>query len=184
VGLAAFDAVRTAGLLNGTTPSVEQVEAVLTRPLRIGGRTVRYRFARRRSGYLVSAIDTLAHEPIDQSSHRRFRDALTGIRGVGMKTASWVTRNWLDSDDVAVLDVHLLRAGCIMRLFPPDARVDRDYSTLEDLFIRFARAIGVRASRLDALIWRQMRSSGNLAVRAAARALKQLSASYMLSVAA
>lgn len=184
IGLAAFESVRRAGLLVSAPASAADVEAVLARPLLICGRTVRYRFARQRAIYLASALSRLSRNSIDSSSHRRFRDELTSIHGIGLKTASWITRNWLDSDEVAVLDVHVLRAGCIMGLFPHSARIDRDYLELEDAYISFARAISVRASRLDALIWRQMRFAGILGIRAAARALKRSTESDMLPAAA
>jgi thermostable 8-oxoguanine DNA glycosylase len=85
------------------------------------------------------------------------------FRGIGPKTASWIVRNWYDSDDVAILDVHIVRAGQIAGVFPRTAALPRDYYVLEDLFLRFARAIEVRPSALDAKMWSQMRQAGKLA---------------------
>ena len=79
------------------------------------------------------------------------------LPGIGPKTASWIVRNWLGSDDVAILDVHVLRAGILMGLFPEDCRLPKDYEVLEKKFLDFARAIQVRASLLDAIMWRDMR---------------------------
>jgi thermostable 8-oxoguanine DNA glycosylase len=171
-GLAAFDAVRRAGLLDGGSVSAKQVEAVLTQPLLIRGRSVRYRFARMRSAYVAGALAALSRGEVAQTSHRDFRDGLTRIRGIGPKSASWITRNWLYSDQVAVLDVHVFRAGLIMGLFTRRLRIERDYAALERRFLDLAAAIQVRASRLDALIWRQMRSAGPIGIRATDKALK------------
>ena len=183
-GLAAFQAVRNAGLLDGDLPSEADILSVLSRPLVVRGRIVHYRFARRRSRYLSAAVSALRKTEIADDSHAKFRDDLTRIDGIGLKTASWITRNWLDSDAVAVLDIHVLRAGCIMGIFPAGADVRRDYKILESAFLNFAGAISVRASRLDALIWRQMKSAGQIGLRAAARALQRSTASNTLMQAA
>ena len=66
-------------------------------------------------------------------------------------------RNWLDSDAVAILDIHVVRAGRFCRLFNEQDRVERSYRPMERRFLEFARALGVRASLLDILIWDQMR---------------------------
>jgi thermostable 8-oxoguanine DNA glycosylase len=170
IGLAAFEAVRAAKLTDGPSPTASEVEEVIARPLDVGGRLLRYRFARQRSRYVAAAIGFLRRAVLNQDCHRKFRDELTSIDGIGLKTASWITRNWLDSDEVAVLDIHILRAGCIMKLFPADANLGRDYKGLENSFLSFANAISVRPSRLDALMWRQMRTAGDVALRCAARA--------------
>jgi thermostable 8-oxoguanine DNA glycosylase len=164
VGIAAFKAVKRAGLLEGA-PTEGDVESVLSRPLVLNGRSVHYRFCRPRSRYLSAAIRDLRRLDIQDKPHTEFRDLLTTIDGIGLKTASWITRNWLDSDEVAVLDVHVLRAGEIIGLFDPQASISRDYRILERRFLAFAAAISVRASRLDALIWRQMKSSGTIGLR-------------------
>ena len=89
----------------------------------------------------------------------RVRDWLLALPGIGYKTASWIARNWLDADDVAILDIHVLRAGALAGFFERELTVERDYLQLEDQFLKFSRAIGVRASELDAVIWLEMMSS-------------------------
>ena len=39
------------------------------------------------------------------------RDWLLAIPGIGPKTASWIVRNRTGSSAVAIIDVHILRAG-------------------------------------------------------------------------
>lgn len=81
------------------------------------------------------------------------------LPGVGYKTASWVARNWLDADDVAILDIHILRAGVVGGFLDSDLTVERNYEALEDQFLAFSTGLGVRASELDAVIWLEMASA-------------------------
>jgi thermostable 8-oxoguanine DNA glycosylase len=164
VGQAAFYAVRNAGLLLKPASNTDYAQ-ILSKPLCVNGRPTRYRFWRQRSNYLASALKKLSELNLDSKCHVKFRDQLTQLDGIGLKTASWITRNWLDSDRVAVLDVHILRAGHIVGLYEPNATPSKQYHELEDRFIEFANAISVRTSRLDALIWRQMKASGDIGIR-------------------
>ncbi|MGY3221470.1 thermostable 8-oxoguanine DNA glycosylase [Bradyrhizobium sp. USDA 4512] len=82
------------------------------------------------------------------------------IPGVGPKTASWITRNWLGSDEVAILDIHIIRAGVLIGLFGRQQSVPRDYDVMEARFLAFAAALNVRPSLLDAVMWREMRKLG------------------------
>ena len=173
-GFAAFNAVKRAGLLLGASPTQAEIESVLSRPLAVNERIVHYRFWRQRSRYLASAIRELHGLQLRERPHQQFRDALTNIDGIGPKTASWITRNWLDSDEVAVLDVHILRAGEIIGLFDSQANISRDYGYLEGRFLKFADAISVRTSRLDALIWRQMKFAGVIGLRMKSLSLRPM----------
>lgn len=123
---------------------------------------MRYRFARQKSRYLALAVGRIrtASPPLDRG--RSLRDWLMDIPGIGWKTASWISRNWLDADDVAILDIHVCRAGQLAGIFRPDARLPRDYRVLETLFIDWSIALGLRPSVLDAVIWREMRASPRL----------------------
>ncbi|MER0240076.1 hypothetical protein [Fulvimarina sp. MAC8] len=158
VNEAAYAACLGRGLLDpGRRPAAAEVEAVLSTPLEVGARTVRYRFPRQRSGRLAQALRAIEDSPPPTDTPRRFRDALMEVPGIGPKTASWIARNWMGADDVAILDIHVLRAGFAMNLFPANATLPGDYDALENRFLAFAAAIGVRPSLLDAVIWREMR---------------------------
>ena len=87
------------------------------------------------------------------------------LPGVGPKTASWIVRNWLGSDQVAILDIHVVRAGLLMNLFSPEDDVSKDYPCMEAKFISFSQALGVPTSDLDALIWWMMRTTPKLVRR-------------------
>ena len=85
------------------------------------------------------------------------RRKLLELEGVGPKTASWIVRNLLGTDEVAILDIHVLRACQAMQLFPDAVSLPRDYVPLEKRFLAFASAIAVRASILDMVMWVEMR---------------------------
>lgn len=158
VNEAAYRECLSLGLLDpGRHPTAPEIENVLAAPLDIGGRAVRYRFPRQRSRRLADALRAIEDAPPPTVTARGFRNALMEIPGIGPKTASWIARNWLGANDVAILDVHVVRAGIAMNLFPTDARLPNDYGTLEDRFLAFSAAIGVRPSLLDAVIWHEMR---------------------------
>jgi len=110
-------------------------------------------------------MEFLATTPLDLQDAITFRDDLQKISGIGPKTASWITRNWLNSDDVAIIDIHILRAGWAINLFDKKIRLPRDYFSLEKKFLKLAEAIDVRASILDAVIWSDMRTFGSRLLR-------------------
>lgn len=158
VGVAAFRKLKSKGLITGT-PSEDSLYLELSKPIDIDGRSIRYRFAKQKSKYLAAALASLAAGSAPIGSGKALRDWLLDVPGIGPKTASWIARNWLDADDVAILDIHILRAGALGGFFERGLTVERDYLKLEEQFLRFSRAIGVRASELDAVIWLEMMSS-------------------------
>src|SRR4029077_2894990 len=88
-GVAAFQSVRQAGLLEGI-PSASMIEAVLSSPLRVGPRV---RFPRQKSIYVAAALRDLA-EFEEPKGDVELRDRLLSLPGVGLKTASWIVRNY------------------------------------------------------------------------------------------
>jgi N-glycosylase/DNA lyase len=89
----------------------------------------------------------------------RLRNLLMKLPGIGPKTASWIVRNWCGSDEVAILDIHVIRAGILMKLFSTKDRPERNYLDMERRFLDLANALNTSAANLDALIWQQMRST-------------------------
>jgi N-glycosylase/DNA lyase len=161
VGLAAFRRLREQGLLKGLPVTKERLCEALSVPLILNDRQVRYRFALQRSKYVSEALTRLA-EGQPPYNDLAFRNWLLEFRGVGPKTASWITRNWLNSEKVAIIDIHIYRAGLLIGLFSRDESPARHYFQMEQKFLDFASNIGVRASCLDALIWRQMKDAGSM----------------------
>jgi len=158
VGLAAYDRMRERGALSGRSVSESDLEALLKEPLQVDGRSIRYRFAAQKARYLAAALP-LAHAAPQFEVGRQLRDWLLAVPGIGHKTASWIARNWLDADDVAILDIHIMRVGQAIGLFPKSLTVERHYVELEERFLRLSTSLDVRASELDAVIWWEMASS-------------------------
>ncbi|WP_338665900.1 hypothetical protein VQH23_12115 [Pararoseomonas sp. SCSIO 73927] len=138
--------------------AVARVEELLRLPLTVHGRRVHYRFPRQRARRLVEALRALQAEPPPTRDCREFRDSLMAIKGIGPKTASWIARNHLGAKSVAILDVHVIRAGRIIGLFGEHERLPRDYHRMELRFLEFAHAIGACPAILDAVMWRAMRN--------------------------
>lgn len=158
VAAAAFERLRSAGAFDLRRPlRKDEVERLLRRPMMVGGRSIRYRFPSQRAERISVAMRRLADAPPPEHDHLVFRSRLMDLPGIGPKTASWITRNWLASDEVAILDIHIIRACLMMGVFKEPVRLPRDYFTLEKRFLDFARRIGVRPSVLDAIIWSEMR---------------------------
>ncbi|WP_036308714.1 hypothetical protein [Methylosinus sp. LW3] len=155
---AAWERLDEAGALRAIdVPSAAEFEALLSEPLRVNGRLQKYRYPRQRAGRLHVALKFLRDSPPDTNDPIAFRNRMMELPGIGPKTASWIVRNHIGSDEVAILDVHVLRAGIMIGLFPETYRLPRDYESLERKFLNFARALQVRASVLDAIMWREMR---------------------------
>lgn len=161
VNRAAFQLLQSEGCFQtGNRPHTNDIERLLRRPLNVEGKLIRYRFPRQRAERLSGAIRMIEEMSFPIYDFREFRRALMIIPGIGPKTASWITRNWLGSNDVAILDIHILRGCKMMGLFRGNIRLPQDYERLEELFLEFARNIDVPASLLDAIMWREMRVLG------------------------
>lgn len=163
VGLVAFQRLMAKGLLDGTA-SASSIERALRRPLNIRGRQIRYRYPKTKSRFVAHAMRRLNSEIAPTDCPRSLRNWLMSYDGIGPKTASWITRNIMESDQVAVLDVHILRAGTLMGLFKSTDDVSRDYFQLEDRLVSFARALGVKLAEFDSVLWCYMRQLNSLAL--------------------
>ncbi len=161
VNAAAYDRFEKNGFFEA--PLGTFVEATirgwLLEPLTVEDRQVRYRFPNQRAGR-IAGICKVRH--IFESTGycaSELRNALMAIEGIGPKTASWIVRNCLGSDEVAIIDVHLIRACQHMSLFPQKLALPRDYAELEEKFLQFSHAINVRPSVLDAVMWSEVRKA-------------------------
>jgi N-glycosylase/DNA lyase len=164
IGLAAFERLKQRGLIAELCTDQKSLECCLREPISMEGRTVIYRFWRLKAGYLAGAYHEMRMRQFPTEA-LPLRDELTAIRGVGPKTASWIVRNWLGSDEVAILDIHVVRAGVLAEVFSHDDDVTKHYLKMEAKFVAFAEALGVPTSDLDALIWSKMRATPRLVRR-------------------
>lgn len=162
VATAFFDRLRTNGAFEpGAVLPETDLFAMLDEPAAVGGRPHRYRFPMQRARRIHRSMRDLAKLEFDEADPIRFRHQIQLLEGVGPKTASWIARNWLDTDSVAILDIHVLRAGWLINLFDRNCRLPRDYFDLEKQFLSFARSLHVRASVLDSVMWYDMRIFGS-----------------------
>lgn len=165
VGNAAFARLKTEGIIEELCANTSSIERALNEPLAIGNRHIRYRFWRQKAKYLASAFRHLRSEELPFEKPIELRNALLTWPGIGPKTASWIVRNWLNSDAVAILDIHVVRAGVLMRLYREDERVEKHYLQMEEKFLLLAVKLSVPTSDLDALIWSRMRTTPRLVAR-------------------
>lgn len=157
VGLIAFQQLKRHGLLAVPDVSPSTLYEILGGTLSNGKKTFRYRFAKQKSSYLAPILRAIHANPPNETDVQEFRKWFLKFKGIGPKTASWITRNWLGSPEVAILDIHIYRAGLLCSLFQHGADLTRDYFKLESLFLAFAQALEASAALLDALIWDQFR---------------------------
>lgn len=161
---AAFQHCKSEGLIDNKVTDISEWERTLSEKLDLNGRLVKYRYPKQKSKYLASAMQFISNNDVVSLRGKQLRDELLKINGVGFKTAGWIARNFSDADDVAILDIHLVRAGVICGFFSKEQRVERDYMAMEEQFINFCNAIGTRPSVLDCLVWDQMRDFGGFAL--------------------
>ena len=153
--IAAFGRLRDAGVFaKAHSADRAEIERLLAEPLAVPGRArpVHYRFRKQRAGRLAACLTQIdAFEQVTDA--RCLRDALLSLPGVGPKTASWTARNHLGSDEVAVIDVHVRRAGVAAGFFDPWWQLPADYHLFEEAFVSVATLGQVRTSALDACVW-------------------------------
>lgn len=159
MGLAAFEHLKGRGAFNGEVHPEAKIHHWLSEPIMHNSKPAKYRFARQKASYLASAISYLSSSEVPQTGGKDLRDCLLSVRGIGPKTASWIARNWLDADDVAILDIHIYRAGLLAGFFNAEMTVENHYFELEDRFLEVAKALNVSAAELDAVIWYEMQQS-------------------------
>lgn len=167
IATAAFHRVRDAGLLDeARPPDLADVEAALRAPLNLPGRqrAVRYRFPVQRAHRLADAVAWIGQNPPAETwTARELRLWLTQLHGVGPKTASWIVRNLRRSDDIAVIDVHIRRAGVFAGVFDRRWTLPQDYARYEEAFCAWAAIGEVPTADMDACIWSSLAALGNAA---------------------
>lgn len=165
VGNAAFERLKQEGLIQELCDDSAALENALYKPLQIGNRRIRYRFWKQKAQYLAAAFHHLRVAELPLENAVELRNRLMTFPGIGPKTASWIVRNWMNSDAVAILDIHIVRAGVLMNLYRPGEQVERHYLQMEEKFVTLANKLSVPTSDLDALIWSMMRTTPRLVAR-------------------
>jgi N-glycosylase/DNA lyase len=127
-------------------------------PRRVDGSLRRYRYPNRKAQLLVACrawvneVGSLRKALLASGSERERRGVLCECPGIGPKSASWLLRNCGLGQDLAILDVHVLRAmASAGRL--GDASLPRDYERVEAAFLEWCRDLGASAAAFDLLLW-------------------------------
>lgn len=166
IGLLAFERLKDERLIVRSIEHSKLKEA-LSRPFNLSdNRQAVYRFYNQKSKYIYEFLNRSDLDKIPVQSDVELREWLLLVKGIGLKTASWITRNWLGSNNVAILDIHLLRAGKLTGFFTGNTDVSKSYYSLEKEYLSFCKAMKVSASDLDAIIWEYMKKANKFAIRA------------------
>lgn len=164
LGLAAFDRLKKSNSLKPNT-HFDEIRSHLKTPFTIDNKLVHYRFYNQKAYYIYDFLsrEDLSNIPIHNDI--QLRKWLMTIKGIGPKTASWITRNYLNSENVAIIDIHIYRAGIISGFISKKLNMQKDYFEIEKSFINFCNAIKVKPSKMDALMWIQMKNSNRIAIQ-------------------
>jgi N-glycosylase/DNA lyase len=166
IGLMAFDRLKTEGLIHPGVNHSLIFKALSTPFISENNKSTTYRFYNQKSKFISEFLNRDDLNSISINNDIQLREWLLTVNGIGLKTASWITRNWLSSDNVAILDIHLLRAGKLTGFFEDISNVNRDYFSLEAKYLSFCKALDVAAANLDALIWDYMKKNNRFALKA------------------
>lgn len=165
MGLLAFERLKKQKLIKHGV-SVKRLQDSLSKPFKTASGSVAvYRFYNQKSKYIFELLNRRDLKKIPMTDDLALRNWLLSVNGIGYKTASWITRNWLGSDNVAILDIHIIRAGQLAGFFDMNANVSTDYCRLEQKYLRFCNGIQVKPSLFDAFIWDYMKKNNRFALR-------------------
>lgn len=165
--LASFQALKKHNVIEDIEKiSIEKIKYILLNEVKINNRTIKYRYYNKKSEYIYNALIKLKKDNYDIKSFSdiELRNYLTTFQGIGLKTASWIVRNYLNSDNVAILDIHIHRAGILTGFFDINDSIEKNYLHMEKKFLMFAKALNVKASELDVLIWSKIRILNSMVI--------------------
>ena len=134
-------------------------------PTKADGTLSRYRFPRRKASMIVKARNwLLLNSPLDQRlllmvSSKERRSFLCDCPGVGLKTASWLLRNLGMGDELATIDIHVIRALSEAGRVPDNMRMPRDYELVEEAFLEWCYELNASPAAFDLFVWHWQRGS-------------------------
>ena len=133
-------------------------------PPRRDGSRRKYRFPVRKARLIVNARKWIhSHGSIAEAlwnlenSHLR-RQLLCRCPGIGPKTASWILRNLGIGNDLAILDVHVVRAMQDCGRIGP-VQLPRDYEFAESAFLNWCSDLEANPAAFDMFVWDWQRGS-------------------------
>lgn len=163
IGLLAFHRIKNLRLIR-TGVSLNEIENAISSPFRLNGKEVHYRFSHQKSKYIYWFLQRNDIDEFETLSGSRLRDKLMTVKGIGPKTASWIARNYGNCEDVAIVDIHIYRAGRLAGFVNPQWNVQKDYYKIEESFLDFCHSINALPSKMDSIMWNQMKESNKRAI--------------------
>lgn len=166
--LASFSALKQHNIINNIeNTSIDEIKYILLNKVILNNKHIKYRYYNKKSEYIFKALLKLKQDNLNitELSDIELRNYLVTFQGIGLKTASWVVRNYLNSDNVAILDIHIYRAGVIAGFFDINDSIEKNYLLMEKKFLKFAKALNVKASQLDVLIWSKIRVLNHMVIQ-------------------
>ncbi len=163
MGLLAFHRMRNLHLIRPDV-SLPEIERAISRPFRLNGRKVHYRFPHQKAKYIYSFLQRNDIEEFESAYGSKLRNKLMSVNGIGPKTASWIARNYGNCEDVAIVDIHIYRAGRLAGFIDRSWDIQRDYFKIEESFLEFCHSINASPSKMDSIMWSQMKASSRRAI--------------------
>lgn len=176
LAVAASDAIAEAGFwqrsLSVSLDDAEELAAILSRPFELQGRSRHYRFPRLRARQLVATrqvvtetaggLKPLLRSFVDGESARHW--FISHAPGIGPKQASMFLRDVGVTDDLAILDRHVIRYMREVGLWSGRSETIsglKAYRAHETVLRGHARELGHPVGILDWAIWIVMRVAGS-----------------------
>lgn len=142
------------------------VEAALKRPIRLQetGRIARYRFPESRAEFIRASAAQIyggggslrSHLRVTASPAAARRRIVSLATGVGPKQASLFLTNVGYTDELAILDTHVLRFMSLVgraQIRPNQLTSVSQYEDAEKIFRAYAENLGVSVAQADAAVW-------------------------------
>jgi N-glycosylase/DNA lyase len=140
-----------------------ELAAAQFEPRRTDGHLRRYRYPHRKGQQIVACrrwlhdagplADTLRALPCERERRRLLCDC----PGIGPKSASWLLRNCGLAQELAILDVHVMRVMTAAGRLGV-ATLPRDYEHVETVFLDWCHELGAPAAAFDLLVWELARA--------------------------
>jgi N-glycosylase/DNA lyase len=151
-----FDPAWTIGRLRGTIR--RELSKPQFEPRRRDGSLRRYRYPTRKAHLIADAVAWVNAEGglrrglAAHGTESARRAWLCECPGVGMKTASWLLRNSGWAKNLAILDVHVMRAMAEADIIQ-GAVLPGDYEAVEMAYLSWADRLGACPAALDLFLW-------------------------------
>ena len=134
-------------------------------PRRRDGSLRRFRFPKQKASVILKARQWVrSQDPLDEcflqlGNAKDRRSFLNECPGMGFKSASWLLRNLGLGSDLAIIDVHVLRALLNAKRIPDTVRIPRDYEMAEEAFLAWCDELDAPSAAFDLFVWQWQRGT-------------------------